>query len=85
MRYFKIIDNGYVTAVGTGAGGTEITQAEYEQILAVIHNKPSAQGTTDYRLKTNLIWESYAIDPPDPDPELDDADALNILLGGADE
>lgn len=83
MRYYELIDNGYITAIGTGAGGTEITEAEYNTILDIIHSKPAATDTTDYRLRTDLTWEPYDIDPPDPDPELDDSEALSILLGGA--
>lgn len=82
MRYFEHIDNGYILAIGTGNGGTEITESEYNIIFDIIHNKPAATETTDYRLKTDLTWEPYAIDPPDPDPELDDSEALDILLGG---
>ncbi len=82
MRYCKIIDSGYIIAIGTGEGGVEITESEYTEILDIIHNKPTATDTTDYRLKLDLTWEPYEIDPPDPDPELDDAEALDILLGG---
>ena len=62
MRYFKQISDGYILAVGTGAGGTEITETEYNQILAVIRTKPAASGTTDYRLRTDLTWEPYTIE-----------------------
>ena len=62
MRYFKQISDGYILAVGTGAGGTEITETEYNQILAVIRAKPAASGTTDYRLKEDLTWEPYTIE-----------------------
>lgn len=83
MRYYKIIDSGYIISVGSGFGGTEITEQEYAEILTIIRNKPTARDGYDYRLKTDLTWESYKIDPPDPDPDIDDAEALNILLGGA--
>lgn len=83
MRYYKSIIASYIAGIGTGAGnGTEITESEYNAILDIIHNKPAASETTDYRLKTDLTWEPYEIEPPDPDPELDDSDALDILLGG---
>lgn len=62
MRYFKQISDGYILAVGTGAGGVEITETEYNQILAVIRAKPAASGTTDYRLKEDLTWEPYTIE-----------------------
>lgn len=62
MHYYKQISDGYILAVGTGAGGEEITKAEYDQILAVIHAKPAAGGNTDYRLRTDLTWEPYTIE-----------------------
>ena len=83
MNYYKIIENGYILAVGTNTGGEEITESEYDEILTVIHNKPARTDTTDYRLKEDLTWEEYEVEPPDPDPELDGDEALEILLGGA--
>lgn len=59
MRYYKIIENGYITAVGTGGGGTTISKMEYNQILAVIQQKPARTTTTDFRLKESLTWEEY--------------------------
>lgn len=81
MKYYKIIDSGYIPAIGTGDGYTEITEAEYDEIMEVIHAKPARTGTTDYRLKEDLTWEEYEVEPPDPDPDLDGEDALEILLG----
>ena len=59
MRYYKTIDDGYITAIGTGGGGTEITESEYNEIMTVIQNKPPRTETTDYHLKTDLTWEAY--------------------------
>lgn len=85
MRYYKQTSNNYILAIGTGAGGTEITKAEYDEIMAIIQNRPATEGK-GYRLKTDLTWEEYDL-PPEPEPsdedELSDAEALNILLGGA--
>ena len=37
MRYYKEIENGVLTAIGTGkAGGIEITEEEYNALLAKI-------------------------------------------------
>lgn len=83
MRSYKSVFGGYILSVGTGNGGTEITEDEYNEILSVIHNKPKATDTTDYRLREDLTWEAYPIEPPDPDPDIDDAELLNILMGGA--
>lgn len=40
MRYFSIYTNqGAVAAIGTGPGGTEITEAEYTALLTEIREK----------------------------------------------
>ena len=41
--------------------GVEITKEEYERILDVIHNKPSAPDGYGYRLTAGLTWELYAL------------------------
>ena len=86
MRYYaQYNDSGKLIAIGTGYGGTEITEAEYSEILSIIQNRPIADGK-GYRLKTDLTWEEYDL-PPVPEPSDDDEistdEALNILLGGA--
>lgn len=83
MRYYKQVSDGYILTVGTGEGGTEITEDEYNTILSVIRDKPPRTETTDYRLREDLTWEAYSVDPPDPDPEIDDTELLDILMGGA--
>lgn len=80
--YYKQISDGYILAIGTGAGGTEITEEEYSEILAVIRTKPPRTNDTDYRLKADLTWEAYAVEPVE-DSYLDDSEALDIILGGA--
>ena len=82
MRYYKIIDNGYILMIGIGNGGEEITEEEYNEILAVILAKPQATDTTDYRLKTDLTWEPYEVEPIDPETEeLAEDETLSILMG----
>lgn len=66
MRYYKMIDSGLIVMIGKGNAGTEISEAEYNTILAVIHNKPKATEITDYRLREDLTWEAYEIEPPEP-------------------
>lgn len=83
MRHYKQIVDGYITAIGTGDGYDEITEADFSKIRDIIHNKPPRTETTDYRLREDLTWEEYPIDPPDPDPDIDDAELLDILMGGA--
>lgn len=83
MRYYKQTSNNYIIAIGTGYGGTEISEAEYNDIMAVIQSCPVAEGK-GYRLKTDLTWEAYDL-PPEPEPsdedELSDAEALNVIMG----
>lgn len=81
MRFFKYINDDYLLGIGTGNGGTEIAETEYNEILAVIRNKPARTETVDYRLKTDLTWEEYEHEP-DPEPEPTAEEALDILLGG---
>lgn len=86
MSFFKITDNGYILSIGQTDRATEheITEEEYNTILSVIRNKPPATETTDYRLRDDLTWEEYTVDPPDPEPvdeESDYAEAGRILLG----
>lgn len=84
--FYKISANNYIAAIGVGNAGTSITESEYNEILSVIHNKPSRTETTDYRLKTDLTWESYEIEPiPEEEPtEEDYAEAGHILMGEGD-
>ena len=56
MKYFKTVENGYIIAIQTVEGKTEITEQEYNEILNAIHNKPVAENGY-YRLKENLTWE----------------------------
>lgn len=86
MRFYKDIKDGCIVAIGTGdGGGVEITEAEYESILALIKNKPARTETTDYHLLENLTWQEYErIDPQDEDDAPAD-ELLDILLGGADD
>ena len=63
MRYYKIIEDGYVLSIGTGSGGSEITKEEYEDIISVIRSAPTAEVGYGYRLKTDLTWELYELPP----------------------
>ena len=84
-RYYKQTDDVYILAVGVGVGGMEISAAEYREILSIIQNCPIAEGKR-YRLKADLSWEEYDMQPvpePSDDDEISTDEALNILLGGA--
>ena len=85
MRYYKNISDNYILAIGTGYGGEEISEQDYNEIMSVIQSCPNEKGK-GYRLKTDMTWEEYDL-PPMPEPSDDDEistdEALNILLGGA--
>ena len=85
MVYYKQLSDNYILAIGTGPGGTEITETEYNSILSAIQSRPTSE-TQGYRLRTDLTWEAYDL-PPEPEPSDDDEisneEALNILLGGS--
>ena len=69
MRHYKIISDGYILAIGTGAGGEEITVEEYDALYAHIQSRPVAPVGFGYRLKENLEWE--LVEMPEPvDEEL---------------
>ena len=84
MRYYKMIIDGYLVAIGNGSGGTEITAEEYAELLNIIRSKPVATEGYDYRLKTDLTWDVYERPViPLEDDEISDTEALNIITGGA--
>ena len=85
MRYYKILQDDYILSVGKGAGGEDLTESEYTQILDSIRNKPTAPDGYGYRLKSDLTWEllELSVTPEDADPDLTDSEALAIILGGA--
>ena len=41
MRYYKQITDGKLIAIGTGLGGIEITEEEYNELYAMIQEKAS--------------------------------------------
>lgn len=86
MRYYKQISDNYIIAIGTGYGSEEITEAEYNELMAIIQNAPHTDGK-GYKLRTDLTWEEYDLPPVvvSDDDELSTAEAMNILLGGAAE
>lgn len=64
--------------------GKEITETEYNEILSMLHSRPTAPDGFAYRLTENLEWELYELPTEEADPELTEAEALDIILGGAD-
>ena len=81
MRYYKIVESGYLVVIGTGNGGAEITKEEYENILTVINEKPIAENGYDYRLKEDLTWELYEL-PIIPESDEVSSDELMTMIEG---
>lgn len=78
MRYYKIVEDGYITSIGTGIGGSEITSEEYDELMTVIRSCPNEEGK-EYRLKADLTWESYDVEPAEDEPTAEEL--LDILTG----
>lgn len=70
MRYYKTINDNYLSMVGIGNGGEEITESEYTELMNLISNRPTAPKGFGCRLTTGLVWELYELPVAEPDPEL---------------
>lgn len=82
MRYYKLIENGYIIGIGKGAGGEAISVEEYSEILSVIRSKPEAEAGYDYWLKEDLTWEMVEVPTIDIDGEEINGDELLSMLEG---
>ena len=61
----------------------EIPEAEYNNILEIIHNKPESPDGYEYRLNDNFEWELCELIVDEIiDDELTDEEAFRILMGG---
>ena len=88
MRYYKLNIDGYLVSVGTGTGGTEITESEYSTIMQKIQTKPTDPNGYAYKLRAdNLEWELVELPPVEPEP-ITEEEALtrcaNSLTGASD-
>ncbi len=63
---------------------TEITPEQYNEILDMLRNRPTAPEGYGYRLTESLEWELYELPPVgvEEDPELSDSEALEIIVNG---
>ena len=97
MRYFTNYNsNGKLIAIGTGYGGTEITEAEYNALLSEIGEKADLVNKL-YSGEITLAdvpeaWreeiqrrvdERIATEGSAEEQDISAEEALNILLGGA--
>lgn len=97
MRYYaQYNDSGKLLAIGTGAGGTEITEAEYNALLSEIREKATlvdklysgeitiADVPEAWREEIQRrVDERIAAEGSAEEQDIPAEEALNILLGGA--
>ena len=82
MRYYKNTQDGYILGIGEYGIGTEITAAEYNEIMVAIQDAPTAPEGYAYKLRENLTWELVELPPEPDDPTVEDkAEAYDILMG----
>ena len=93
MRYYKMLNGDYLIAIGTGVGGTEITEAEYNTLLSEIREK-AALANQLYKGEITIDavpaeWREEIqrrvderLAEIDDDPDLSAEEALDIILGG---
>ena len=67
--FYKYINDNFIIGVGTGSGGEEITEQEYNTILDKINNRPEAPEGYSYRLTTSLEWELCEVPKIEPTTE----------------
>lgn len=66
---YKYINDRYIIGVGTGSGGEEIIEQEYNSILDKINNRPEAPEGYSYRLTTAMEWELCEVSKTEPTAE----------------
>ena len=64
--FYKYINDNFIIGVGTGSGGEEITEQEYNAILDKINNRPEAPEGYSYRLTTAMEWELCEVPKTEP-------------------
>ena len=96
MRYYKRVYNDIVIAIGTGYGGTEITEAEYNALLSEIREKSAIvdklyggeitidEVPADWQEEIQRrVDERVAAEGSAEEQDISADEALEILLGGA--
>ena len=96
MRYYaQYNDSGKLVAIGTGHGGTEITEAEYNTLLSEIREKAAivdklysgeitiAEVPTDWQEEIQRrVDERIAAEGEADQQDISAEEALDIILGG---
>ena len=96
MRYYKQTANNCIIAIGTGAGGTEITESEYNALLSEIREKAALVDKlysgeiaiddvpVDWQEEIQRrVNERIAAEGIAEEQDISAEEALDILLGGA--
>ena len=97
MRYYaQYNDTSKLVAIGTGPGGTEITEAEYNALLSEIREKSAMvdklyggeitidEVPADWQEEIQRrVDERIAAEGTAEEQDIPAEEALNILLGGA--
>ena len=96
MRYYALYSDNKLIAIGTGYGGTEITEAEYNALLSEIREKADLVNKLYGRALTIdavlADWqeaiecrgnERIAAESAAEEQDISAEEALDILLGGA--
>ena len=97
MRYYALYDSkNNLAAIGTGFGGTEITEAEYNRLLSEIREKADLVDKlyngeitiddvpTDWQEEIQRrVDERIAAEGTAEEQDISAEEALEILLGGA--
>lgn len=96
MRYYaQYNDTGALIAIGTGLGGTEITESEYNRLLSEIREKASivnqlyngeitiADVPEDWQAEIQRrVDERIAAEAAAEEQDIPAEEALDIILGG---
>ena len=96
MRYFaQYTESGIIIAIGTGSGGTEITESEYNALLSEIREKAAlvdklysgeitiSDVPTDWREEIQRrVEERIAAEGAAEAQDIPAEEALDIILGG---
>lgn len=77
---YKNIEDGYIWGICPTVGDIEITESEYNELLSVIHNKPTPPTGFDYKLRADTItWELVELPPVETDDEATESDYIDAL------
>lgn len=95
MRYYKVIEHDTLVAIGTGPGGIEITEAEYNRLLTEIREKAAlvdslyngeitlANVPTEWQEEIQRrVEERIAAEGEADEQDISAEEALDIILGG---